>query len=87
MIGTLWTLFGGAGLVTKLITIGVLAVSLLAAYGIWHHKVYQRGVNDTLAKIAKADAKTVARALQFRSVLKDCQARGLGWDQSTGACK
>ncbi len=87
MIGTLFSAFGAAGLITKLITVGVLAVSLLAAYGVWHHKVYQSGVNDTIAKIARNDAKLVARALAARGKLKDCQEQGKEWDQSTGACR
>lgn len=81
------TALGGAGLVTKLIVAGGLALSLLAAYGVWHHRVYQSGVDDTLAKIAKADAKLVNRALEMRRVLSDCTAAGRGWDQSTGRCK
>ncbi len=79
--------FGAAGLVTKLITVGVLLASLAAAYGVWHHRIYQRGVDDTLAGVARADAKLVNRALQMRSVLNDCKAAGRGWDQSTGRCK
>ena len=76
-----------AGLLTKLITAGVLLASLLAAYGVWHHKVYQSGVNDTLAKIARADARTIERASKARSALKDCEARSMQWDMSTGRCK
>lgn len=86
MIGTLFNAFGAAGLLTKLITVGVLAVSLLAAYGVWHHKVYQSGVNDTLAKIARADAKTIARATEARNAFKNCRDLGKQWDQTTGRC-
>lgn len=76
-----------AGLLTKLITAGVLIAGLLAAYGVWHHKVYQRGVNDTLAKIARADQKTVERAMKMRAPLVDCESRNLEWDMTTGRCK
>jgi hypothetical protein len=33
---------GAAGLITKLIVAAGLAAALLAAYGVWHHKVYQQ---------------------------------------------
>lgn len=75
-----------SGILTKiLVGIGLLA-GLGAAYGVWHHEVYESGVKDTIAAIARADAKTVARAVAARAVLKDCQARNLTWDQSTGKC-
>jgi hypothetical protein len=57
------------------------------AYGVWHHKVYQGGVDDTIAKIARNDAKTVARASKLRDVYETCAARNGRWDQTTGACR
>ena len=78
--------FGAAGLLTKLIVVGSLAVTLLTAYGVWHHSIYQSGVNDTLAAIARADAKTIARAQVARSAWKNCRDLGKHWDQSTGRC-
>lgn len=87
MIKLVMTAFGGAGLLTKLISIGVLLASLGIAYGVWHHKIYQRGVDDTVAAFARADAKLVGRALEARRKLKDCQALNKTWDQSTGACR
>lgn len=75
-----------SGLLTKIL----LGVGLLAAagtgYGVWHHEVYETGVKDTIAAIARADAKTVARAIAARAVLKDCEAHNMKWDQSTGRC-
>lgn len=81
------TALGGAGLLTKVIIALGLAGVALTAYGVWHHRIYQSGVNDTLAKIAKADAEMVGRALEMRRVLSDCQAAGRVWDQSTGRCR
>jgi hypothetical protein len=81
------TAFGGAGLVAKLITIGVLAASLLAAYGLWHHKVYTKGWNGALAAIARQDSKAIAAATELRSAFKTCRDRNGKWDQVTGACK
>lgn len=81
------TALSAAGILTKVIVALGLAAALLAAYGAWHHRVYQSGVDDTLAKIAMADARTVERAKKARSALLDCEARNLEWDMSTGRCK
>ena len=81
------TALSAAGLLTKLAVAGGLLLSAVAAYGIWHHQVYQRGVDDTIAKIARNDARLVARAVAARGKLKDCQVRGMSWDQTTGACR
>jgi hypothetical protein len=86
MIGTLWAMFGGAGLITKLITVGVLAVALLAAYGVWHHKVYRSGYDRAISDIAAADTKAVQRATTARSAFKACRDSGRRWDQATGTC-
>lgn len=81
------TALSGAALLTKLIIALGLAVSLLAAYGAWHHKVYQSGVTDTVAAFAAADERLVQRALKLRGELQLCQAAGHAWDQSTGKCR
>jgi hypothetical protein len=86
MIGTLLSLFGGAGLMTKLIIIGGLAVTLLGAYGIWHHKVYRSGYDRAISDIAAADAKAVERATTARNTFKICRDSGRKWDQATGTC-
>ena len=75
-----------AGLLTKVLVALGLAASLVVTYGVWHHKVYQSGVDDTVAKIAKADAKTIARAQKARDTYKNCNNMGRRWDQATGAC-
>lgn len=77
----------GASLLMKVIMALGLAASLLAAYGVWHHKVYQSGVNDTVAKFAAADQRLVQRALRLRGELQLCHAAGKHWDQSTGRCQ
>ena len=86
MIGTVLSLFGGAGLMTKLIIIGGLAVALLGAYGIWHHKVYRSGYDRAISDIAAADAKAVQRATNARNAFKICRDSGRKWDQATGTC-
>jgi hypothetical protein len=86
MIGTLFSLFGGAGLLTKVIIIGGIALSLLAAYGVWHHKVYRSGYDRAISDIAAADAKAVQRATTARNAFKTCRESGRQWDQATGTC-
>jgi hypothetical protein len=81
------TALGAAGLLTKVLVGLGLVAALLVAYGVWHHKVYKSGVDDTIAKIAANDARLVDRAFKARAKLKDCQAQGRAWDQSTGACR
>lgn len=83
--GALTTL-NAASLVMKFCIAGGLALTIVAAYGVWHHEVYQSGVNDTIAGIARADAKLVERATKARAKLKDCHATNREWDQSTGQC-
>ena len=58
--------FGAAGRVTKLITIAVLLASQATAYGVWHHRVFQSGVDYAIAGVARADAKIVGRATEAR---------------------
>lgn len=81
------TALGTASLVTKLFVAAGLFAAVLTAYGVWHHRVYQNGVKDTIAGMARADAKLVDRALKARGKLKECQAQSREWDQSTGECK
>ncbi len=75
-----------AGLLTKLLVAAGLVAALLTAYGVWHHKVYSKGWNDALAAVARADARAVGKATQYRNAFKDCRAQGKGWDQTTGRC-
>jgi hypothetical protein len=81
------TALSAAGLLTKLLTAAGVLAALLALYGVWHHQFYQRGVDDAVARIARNDARLVARAVAARAKLKDCQIRGMSWDQTTGACR
>ena len=79
-------MFGGAGLLTKVIVIVGMAGFVLTAYGVWHHKIYMSGVNDTIAKIARADAATVKKASDARSSFKICRDAGRQWDQGNNRC-
>jgi nitrate/nitrite transporter NarK len=69
------------------IAASVLIIASVISFWIGSHDAYHRGVDDTIAKIARADAKLVARATAARGKLKDCQAQNKEWDQSTGGCR
>jgi len=76
----------GAGILTKLAVAGALLAALLSAYGVWHYKVYSKGYDAALAAVARADARAVGKATEYRNVFKECRAQGRNWDQSTGKC-
>ena len=82
--GTAFSLFGTG---TKLAIAGAAIVALLAAYGVWHHTVWERGYDRAIADIADQNDKAMRRASARRGVLLDCKSRdGMRWDQSTGQC-
>lgn len=78
--------FGAANLLSKLAVLGGILLALIAAYGVWHHQVYQSGYDAALADVAKADTKAVKRATEFRNQYRSCRDSGRQWDQSTGKC-
>jgi hypothetical protein len=80
------TALEAAGLLTKVLVALGLVGALLTAYGVWHHQVYESGVRDTIAGIAREDAKWIDRAVKARSKWKDCHDQNRGWDQTTGRC-
>lgn len=89
IIGTLkagLTALEAAGMVWKIVIAGGLALGLLGIYGAWHHQIYQSGVNDTIAGIAREDSRWINRALQARNKWEECHAQKREWDQSTGRC-
>ena len=87
MIETFLAAYKAASLGLRIAVVVVPILVLGGAYAIWHHEVYQSGVNDTIAGIARADARLVDRALKARQKLKECQVKERAWDQATGACR
>lgn len=87
MIGLLLNAAGGMSLVMKLAMAGTVIAVLGIAYGVWHHKVWERGYARAIADIAQQDQRAINRASQARSIVLDCKSRGLRWDQSTGICE
>lgn len=79
--------FTGASTITKLISVGIVLITLAGAYGVWHAKVYNRGYDAALRAIAAQNQRAIKRAQEYRGRVTDCDARGLRWDQSTGECQ
>jgi len=80
------TALEASGLLIKLAVAAGLVAAVLIAYAAWHHKVYQSGVNDTIAGIAREDSRFINRALAARNKWKQCHDQNRAWDQSTGRC-
>lgn len=82
----MFALFGGLSLISKLIAVGSLILVIVAAYGVWHHKIYQKGYDRAIADIAAQDAKAIERAQRARGIYKLCEESGRRWDTATGTC-
>jgi hypothetical protein len=80
------TAISGSSLLIKIALAVGLAAAVLAAYGVWHHKVYRSGYDRAISDIAAADAKAIGRAQQARAVWKNCRDSGKRWNQETGTC-
>lgn len=87
MMTTIWTGLQAFGLLKSAGIAAVLISVLLGGYELWHHKVYQSGIDDAVAGIAREDARLINRATAARAKLKECQSLDRDWDQSTGRCK
>lgn len=87
MISTILSAINLLSVGTRLGILAGLVLALITAYGVWHHRVYAAGYQSALADVARADAKAVARAQSYRAALRECQASGRGWDQTTGRCQ
>lgn len=79
-------LLQASGWLTKLALAGALALAMLGAYGIWHHKVYRAGYDRALADIAAEDQRAIASATELRSTWLACRKAGRRWIQSEGKC-
>jgi hypothetical protein len=80
-------LLKASGLLTRLILGAGAGVALLAAYGVWHHRVYESGVEAAIAGIAREDSRWIDRAVKARGIWRDCRDQGGNWDQTTGRCR
>lgn len=85
-VKTAMDILGGASLLTKILIGLGLVGALVAAGAEWHHRIYESGVKDTIAAIARADKVVIDRASVARGKWKECDAQNRGWDQTTGKC-
>lgn len=86
MIAMIFTAFNAMGWVGRIAAIVGPLLVLGTLYGVWHHKVYTKGYDAALAAVARADARAVGKATEYRNAFKDCRARNMAWDQTTGKC-
>lgn len=88
--GLAWKALDLAGIGTKIVIVLAVVASIGAVYATWHFTIWSRGHDvgyaDGLKDIARQDSKAIAKATQYRSVYRDCDARGMRWRQSTGEC-
>lgn len=70
----------------RIATIGGVLIAAGTLYGIWHHKVYQRGYDRALADIAAEDKRAIGAATELRKTWRECRDRGGRWIQSEGRC-
>lgn len=86
MIGTVVGAIKIFGIGKSLIGAGIVILALGTIYGIWHHKVWERGYERALFDLANQDKKAVAKAGDIRRGLLCGGDSGLRWDQQTGDC-
>jgi len=90
MISIIFTWFvrstGLSAFWTEAVLIAILVAGVIAGYEDWRHEVYEEGVRDTIAAIAREDKKMVDRAIDARSKWQQCETDGGNWDETTGRC-
>jgi uncharacterized membrane protein len=69
------------------VLIAAVLVACVASYWIGRTGAYNKGVDDTVERVARGDAKVVDRARHARAKLQECREQGLRVDQTTGACR
>jgi hypothetical protein len=68
------------------VTVGGIA-AILAAYGLWHHKVFNSGWNAAIAAIAAQDRRAIDAARSARAHWRACVDSDGVWNASTGQCR
>ena len=86
MIG-LSALLRALSLKLRVITVGVGIAAILAAYGLWHHKVFNSGWNAAIAAIAAQDRRAIDAARSARANWRACIDGDGVWNASTGQCR
>lgn len=79
-------LIGAIPLVGKLAIVGVLVASVGGGLTWLSVSQFNKGYNAAIADIAAENKEAVDAANKARQTVRDCNARGGGWDQSRGLC-
>jgi hypothetical protein len=81
------SLFRALSLKPRIIVIGSGIAVILAAYGLWHHKVFNSGWNAAIAAIAAQDRRAIDAARSARANWRACVDDDGVWNASTGQCR
>lgn len=83
----IFSLFTGLSLLTRVLIIAGAVAAFAAGFATWRNSIYESGVRDTVAGIARNDKALVDRAWNARQKLRSCEDTGRAWDQTTGECQ
>ena len=79
------SLFRALSLKLRIVVIGGGIAA--AAYGLWHHKVFNSGWNAAIAAIAAQDRRAIDAARSARAHWRACVDSDGVWNASTGQCR
>jgi hypothetical protein len=71
----------------RIVIVGAGIAAILAAYGLWHHKVFNSGWDAAIAAIAAQDRRAIDAARSARANWRACIDNGGVWNASTGQCR
>lgn len=57
------------------------------AYGVWHHKVYNRGYDAALSAVQSANKEAIDARDTAVLPVKECFDSGREWDVTRGVCQ
>jgi hypothetical protein len=81
------SLFRALSLKLRIVVVGGGIAAVLAAYGLWHHKVFNSGWNAAIAAIAAQDRRAIDAARSARAHWRACIDGDGVWNASTGQCR
>jgi hypothetical protein len=84
---SLAALFRALSLKLRIVVIAGCVAAVFAAYGLWHHKVFNSGWNAAIAAIAAQDRRAIDAARSARAHWRACVDGGGVWNASTGQCR
>lgn len=73
-------------LVWRVGLIAAAVAALIVGYGVWHHKVYQKGYDAAIADVAAENKEAVDAAKALQDKRHACIAAGGSWSVVDGVC-